>query len=137
VLIKEDNDKHTFQPFFVGTIHSRTGSSGFDRGSASFGSIFTINNDPRNLFLSYSGAQDVHWSHSSIGLAISRDGFKFWKVSGNHVLEGTEDSFCCGEAMTPVVTEVGNRFYMIFSGRPSLKASRRIGIAYAEGAKDP
>lgn len=101
----------------------------FEKGSIAFASIFANDEDPRNLFLFYSGAQDVQWSHSSIGLAKSRDGFNFQKVSGNPVLEGTANSFCYREAMTPVVAKISNRFCMIFSGRPNLQSSRRIGIA--------
>ena len=112
-------------------------SEGFDKGSVAFGSIFINIDDPHNVFLFYSGAQDAQWSHSAIGLATSRDGFNFRKVSDNPLLEGTEGSFCCREAMTPIVTRISNRFYMIFSGRPSPKASRRIGIAFADDPKGP
>jgi len=107
----------------------------FDKGSIAFASILANDEEPKKFFLFYSGAQDAQWSHSSIGLAISRDGFKFQKVSGNPILEGTANSFCCREAMTPVVTKISNRFYMIFSGRPTLKSSRRIGIAFADDPK--
>lgn len=111
--------------------------SDFDRGSIAFASILPNEEDPKNLFLFYSGTQDAQWSHSSIGLAKSRDGLRFQKVSGNPVLEGTASSFCYREAMTPTVTKISNRFYMIFSGRPALKSSRRIGIAYADDPKGP
>ena len=112
-------------------------SNGFNRGSVAFGSAFIDDNDPSNIFFFYSGAQDTLWSHSAIGLAVSNDGFKFKKIGSSPILEGDAQSFCSGEAMTPAVTRVGNRFYMVFSGRPSRKASRRIGIAYADDLKGP
>jgi hypothetical protein len=112
-------------------------SNGFSRGSVAFGSVFMNGNDTSDLFLFYSGAPDTLWSHSAIGLAVSDDVSKFRKVSKNPILEGEAQSFCYKEALGPAVIRVGNRFYMIFSGRPSSKASRRIGIAYADDPKGP
>lgn len=109
----------------------------FDKGSVAFASILANDEEPENLLLFYSGAQDVQWSRSSIGLAISRDGFKFHKVNGNPILEGTANSFCYREAMTPIVTKISNRFYMIFAGRSTPKSSRRIAIAFADDPKGP
>lgn len=107
-------------------------SDEFDRHSVDFGSIFVDEDDPSTIFLFYSGTQDAQWSHSAIGLAVSDDASKFRKISSIPILEGDSKSFCNREALTPAVTRVGNRFYMVFSGRPSSKASRRIGIAYAD-----
>jgi len=112
-------------------------SHGFDKHSVDFGSIFVDEDDPSIIFLFYSGTQDAQWSHSAIGLAVSNDAFKFQKISSNPILEGDSRSFCHREAFTPAVTRIGNRFYMIFSGTPSSKASRRIGIAYADEPKGP
>ena len=112
-------------------------SNEFDRGSVAFGSIFINEDDLSNVFLFYSGAHDSQWSHSAIGLAISDDRLKFRRISSNPVLEGDFRSFCCREVTTPAVIRLGNRFYMVFSGRASLKASRRIGIAYAGDPKGP
>lgn len=109
----------------------------FDKGSVAFASIFVDHDDPNNVFLFYTGAQDAQWSHSAIGLAVSNGTFRFRKISSNPILEGTSDSFCSAEAVTPAITRVGNRSYMVFSGRPSLKVSRRIGIAYADDPKGP
>ena len=109
----------------------------FDKGSVAFASILANVEDSKSSFLFYSGAQDVRWSRSSIGLAISRNAFEFQKVSDNPILEGTANSFCCFEAITPAATRISNRFYMVFSGRPALKSSRRIGIAFADDLRGP
>jgi hypothetical protein len=110
---------------------------GFDKGAATCGSLFKDEEDPNNLLLFYTGAQDTNWSHSAIGLAISRDGLKFTKASGSPIFEGIPGSFCAREAMTPVVTRIKNKFYMIFSGKASSKESRRLGIAYADDPTGP
>jgi hypothetical protein len=112
-------------------------SSGFDRCSVDFGSIFVDENDPGTIFLFYSGTRDAQWSHSALGLALSNDAFKFRKISDNPILEGNSQSFNHRETLTPVITRVGNRFYMVFSGRRSSNKSRRIGIAYADDPKGP
>ena len=110
---------------------------GFDSGSACYGSIFVNEDDPENLFLFYAGASDVQWSRSSIGLAVSNDALTFKKMSGNPILEDSPKSFCYKQALSPVVTRVGNRFFMILSGKPAANAARRIGIAYADDVKGP
>lgn len=114
-----------------------TSSKGFDRGSVTSGSVFVDQDDPNNLFLFYSGASDATWSHSAIGLATSSDGFEFRRVGKGPVLEGPRDSFCFKEALAPAVTRVGNRFYMIFSGKPSPMSYRRLGVAYADDPRGP
>lgn len=111
--------------------------NGFDRSSVDFASIFVNEEDPDILYLFYSGTQDDEWSRSSIGLAVSKDTLKFRKVSSNPILEGGSQSFNHSEAFTPAITRVGNRFYMVYSGRPSLKASRRIGIAHSDDPRGP
>lgn len=112
-------------------------SEGFDKSSASFGSLFADDENAGNLFLFYSGAQDVPWSQCAIGLAVSKDGLEFRKISKDPVLTCPRGSFCIREAVAPAVTRIGNNYYMIFSGRSSPKASRRIGIAYADDPKGP
>lgn len=114
-----------------------TSRRGFDRAAACYGSIFLHEDDPKNLFLFYAGAKDTQWSHSTIGMAVSNDAFNFQKMRSNPILEGSPKSFCHKEALSPVVTRVGNRFYMVLSGKPTVKASRRIGIAYADDPKGP
>ena len=114
-----------------------TSRSGFDSGAACYGSIFAQEDDPEKLFLFYAGAQDTQWTHSTIGLAVSNDAFNFQKISSNPILESSSNSFCHKEALSPVVTRVGNRFYMVLSGKPVAKTSRRIGIAYADDPKGP
>lgn len=112
-------------------------SNGFDRYCVDFGSIFVDENDRETIFLFYSGTRDAQWSHSAIGLAVSDDAFKFRKISGNPILEGNSQSFNHRETLTPAITRVGNRFYMVFSGRRSSNKPRRIGIAYADDPKGP
>ncbi|MDH5459798.1 MAG: family 43 glycosylhydrolase, partial [Candidatus Bathyarchaeota archaeon] len=112
-------------------------SSGFDRCSVDFGSIFIDENDHDTIFLFYSGTRDAQRSCSAIGLAVSNDAFNFRKISGNPILEGNSQSFNHRETLTPAITRVGNRFYMVFSGRRSSNKSRRIGIAYADDPKGP
>lgn len=113
-----------------------TARDGFDRGSASFGSIF-FDEDQDTLFLFYTGASDVKWSRSAIGLASSKDGLEFKRISNSPILEGNPKSFCYVHAMAPVVTRIGNRFYMILSGKPSQNSFRRIGIAYSDDLGGP
>ena len=112
-------------------------SSGFDKCSVDFGSIFVDEDDPDTIFLFYSGTRDSQRAHTAIGLAVSNDAFKFRKISGNPILEGNSQSFNHRETLTPAITRVGNRFYMVFSGRRSSNKSRRIGIAYADDPKGP
>jgi hypothetical protein len=112
-------------------------SNRFDKGSVAFGSVFIDEDDPGRIFLFYSGSTGAQWSHSAIGLAVSDDGIKFRKIEGNPILEGTPRSFCYREALTPTLIRISNRFYMIFSGRFSSKASRRIGLAYSDDPKGP
>ena len=110
-------------------------TKGFDKGAATFSTVFVDEDDEDTMFMFYSGAQDTVWSRSAIGLATSKDGLKFRKVGKEPVLEGTPSSFCCKEALTPAVTRMKNWFYMVFSGRRSAESSRRLGIAYADDPK--
>lgn len=110
-------------------------AKGFDKGAATFGTVFVDEDDANTMYMFYSGAQDSMWSRSAIGLATSQDGLKFRKVGKEPALEGTPSSFCYKEALTPAVTRMNNRFYMVFSGRRSDESSRRIGIAYADDPK--
>jgi len=111
--------------------------SGFDQCSIDFGSIFVDENDPATIFLFYSGTLDAQWSHSAVGLAVSHDGLRFQKIGANPILKGDSQSFNHRETLTPAIGRVGNRFYMVFSGRSSSNKSRRIGIAYADDPKGP
>lgn len=70
----------------------------------------------------------------SIGLATSKDGFRFDKQS-HPVLE--ECPFCSFKAWTPVVFRVKNRFFMVFAGAPSGDSGGRLGIAWADDPKGP
>lgn len=109
---------------------------GFDRGSASFGSTF-FDEDQDTMLLFYTGASDVKWSRSAIGLASSKNGLEFKRIGNDPLLEGNSGSFCYVHAMAPAVTRIENRFYMILSGKPSTKSFRRIGIAYSDDPKGP
>jgi len=110
----------------------------FDSGAATFATIFVDEDDPDNIYLYYTGAEDTHWSHSSIGLATSTDGINFRKADElNPIIENQRTSFCSKGARTPAVTRVGNHFYMILAGIPSLWKGRRIGVAYADDPRGP
>lgn len=117
-------------PFHHGVIFDSS-RDGFDSGAASFGSIFVDEDNPDTLYLFYSGAEET-MAHWAIGLAKSRDGFKFERVGKVPILEGGPAAFCHKEAMAPAVTRISNRFYMVFSGKPSSESFRRLGIAYAD-----
>lgn len=93
--------------------------------------------DPNKVFLFYSGVPDVGWSHGAIGLAVSNDGFNFRKVDDNPLIDGSENSFYAKEGVFPAVVKVKNRFYMVFTCRPSNKHPRVLGIAYADDVKGP
>jgi hypothetical protein len=110
---------------------------GFDKAAASFGSIFVDPENPAMLYLFYSGAQDVSWSQAAIGLATSSDGLEFKKTEKNPVFQGPRESFCNQNVVAPVVTQIKNRLYMIFSGSSESNRSRRIGIAHADDPRGP
>ena len=110
---------------------------GYDEGVASFGSIFVDSDDLRTRYLFYTGAQNDKMIKSSIGLALTKNGPEFGKVSCEPLFASTPGSFCSVQAITPVVTRIRNRFFMILAGKPSLKSSRRIGIAHADDPKGP
>jgi len=110
----------------------------FDNGAATFETIFVDEEDPGTTYLFYTGAEDTQWSHTSIGLATSKDGINFRKADElNPIIGDQRGSFCSKEACTPAVTRVGNHFYMILTGSPSSRKGRRIGIAYADDPKGP
>ncbi|HKZ93511.1 MAG TPA: hypothetical protein VJ249_02870 [Candidatus Bathyarchaeia archaeon] len=109
----------------------------FDQGSASFGSIFVDDDDPRTKLLFYSGALNGQMTKSGIGLATSKEGFLFHKESNEPVFRGDLGSFCHFQALVPIVMKVKHRFYMILSGKPSPNEPRRIGMAYADDPKGP
>jgi len=110
---------------------------GFDAKGASFGSVFACEDDPKRVFLFYSGAQNSQMLQSTIGLAVSTNGLRFRKEGKTSILEGSPGSFCYAQALTPAVTRIRNRFYMIFSGKSSSESSRRIGIACGDDPKGP
>lgn len=110
----------------------------FDSGATASETIFVDEEDPDNIYLFYTGAEDTRWSHTSIGLATSKDGMNFRKADQlNPVIENQRDSFCSKQALTPVVTRVGNHYYMILAGKPSSRKGRRIGVAYADDPRGP
>ena len=109
----------------------------WDEGMASLGCAFVDKDEPDKLFLFYSGAPDIRWSHGAIGLAISNDGFNFRKIRNNPVVEGSNGLFYAKDAVLPAVVRVRNRFYMVFACRFSDKSPRSLGIAYADDVKGP
>jgi len=113
---------------------------GFDSGSATFGCAFVDQDDPAVTYLYYSGARDVRWGHSSIGVAVSTDRINFKKLSRTTpIIDGEDRQFNSRQSVTPCVVRVSNKFYMFFAGRNSQLPfrSRRIGIACADDPKGP
>jgi len=110
---------------------------GFDKGAATFGSVFMDEDEPDKLYLFYSGAPDTEWTHATIGVAISNDGFNYTKLKDNPILEKVPNCFCHKEALTPAVTKIDNTYYMFLSGRASPNSPRGIGLAYADDPKGP
>jgi len=123
--------------FFHHGVVVDTSTSGFDKGVASFCSIFVDEDYPRTLFLYYAGGQNERMINSAIGLAVSKEGIQFEKVGRDPVFSAPIGSFCHMQAQTPAVTKLDNRFYMVLSGKPSLDSPRRVGIAYADDPKGP
>jgi len=111
--------------------------NGFDKGAAAMGSILLTDEDPDRLFLFYTGASDIYWSRSAIGLATSKNMLEFRRNGGNPILEGSKDPFFHKCILNPAVIRVNNRFYMIFSGESAPKSSRKLGIAYADDPEGP
>jgi len=110
----------------------------FDNGAATFATLFVDKEEPNTNYLFYTGAKDTHWSHTSIGVATSRDGIDFRKADKlNPIIENQKTSFCSKEALTPTVVKVGNQYYMILAGKPASWKGRRIGIAYADDPRGP
>ena len=109
----------------------------FDSGSASFGSVFIDEDDPNTTFLFYSGAATGQMWNAAIGLASSQSGSQFRKEGNEPVLRGSRDSFCFFQSLTPVVTKLNQRFYMVLAGKPTSGTPRRIGMAYADDPKGP
>ena len=110
----------------------------FDSGAATSETIYVDEEDPGTIYLFYTGAEDTHWSYTSIGLATSKDGINFRKANElNPIIEDQRGTFCSKQALTPAVTRVGNNLYMILAGKPSSRKGRRIGIAYADDPRGP
>ena len=91
--------------------------------------------DDGTLYLYYSGfGEERDGTEWSIGLAKSKDGLSFNKVS-EPILE--HSSFCSFRAWTPAVFRFKNRFFMIFAGSPRRGLGGRIGIAWADDPEGP
>ena len=104
--------------------------AGFDCGGAAFASIFY---EQESMYLLYTGAVDVEWSRTGIGLAESTDGVNFKKLSDvNPILEWSRQY---GNPITPVVFCVSGYFYMLFAG--TVEGQRRIYVAKADDIKGP
>jgi hypothetical protein len=106
---------------------------GFDSGAATFCNAFIDEENRRTLYLYYTGASNVDWSHASIGVAQSVDGVHFEKCRNvNPIVDFGK------EAVTPVVFKAKSHYYMAFAFRPRLgMKGRRIGIAYSTDPLGP
>ncbi len=116
--------------------------TGFDAGAASFGCIFSEEDDPSKLYLYYSGAKDPEWKHVAIGLAVSHDGKEFKKFTqAEPLVDGEKGQFNSKESLTPAVVRIGNYYYMFFAGSSEsanpLHYRRKIGVAYSNDPGGP
>jgi hypothetical protein len=118
----------------------------FDAGGSGFGCAYVDEDDPGTTYLYYTGARDTGWSHSAIGLAVSKDSEHFRKeIELNPIIDGEKGQFNARESLTPVVVRVGNHYYMLFAGscyifqrhKFDLWHGRRIAIACADDPRGP
>lgn len=107
---------------------------GFDKGATTFATVY-LDLDTGKFHLFYSGAENISWTRSSIGLATSKDGINFNKVG--KALDSKELAY--SEILTPVVFRVKDYFYMVFAAKPLRKSifGRRLAIAYSDELRGP
>lgn len=98
-------------------------TSKFDKGATTFSCLYKEDEGPYYLY--YSGSKDVNWGKSSIGLAISKDGFKFQR-NNEPILSHGQIS------LTPAVFKAHNRYWMAFAYVPIFGRTRRLGIAVSD-----
>ena len=107
---------------------------GWDSGATTFGTVF-YDEDDRRYYFFYTGASP-HWSQASIGIATSRDGLIFRRRDDVNPIIDLKN-LKLKEAVTPVVFQIKNNFFMVFSGRKLSGGGRRIFIAYSDDLFGP
>jgi hypothetical protein len=112
----------------LGVILSPT-NKGFDMGASTWGCLFKEPDD-KDLLLYYTGASDIDWTRSEIGVAISQDGINFLKYSGNPLLSAGSNS------ITPAVFMAEGKYWMVFSHRPK-DGRYKLGIAVSDDPLGP
>jgi len=105
----------------------------FDCYSVAFSSLLKEDGD---FFLYYTGATDKNWSFASIGVATSRNLFEF-KKKEHSIIENQKNSKFSYEAVTPAITKVKSKYYLIFAGREHRYDHRVLGIAYSDDPAGP
>ena len=117
--------------------------NGFDAGAATFGCAYIDKEEPTITYLYYSGASDNIWSHTGIGLAISRNGKDFRKMENlNPLIDGKRVEFNSKESVTPAIVRINNYYYMFFAGKSTTRSrffptGRKIGVAFADDPCGP
>lgn len=114
----------------------------FDSGCSTFSCAFVDEDDPGTVYLYYTGGSDTKLTRASIGLATSKDGEHFRKVSElNPLIDGERGEFNSRQSVTPAVVRVNGHYYMFFAGTEQgsiFKAYRsKIGVACAEDPRGP
>lgn len=105
----------------------------FDSYSIAFPSVIK---DGKEIFLYYTGSPDKNWSHTSIGVAWSKDGIIFTKATDS-ILKDQSSSDFAKEAATPAVTKIGSNYFMVLSGRKRRYNRRILGIACSDNPMGP
>jgi hypothetical protein len=121
-------------------LNNSSCSDNWDSGSVTFCNVFVDDENPKDIFLYYTGININSIHRSSIGLAISSDGLNFRKIKENPILEGTPGTFFSRRVSTPAVTKIGSKYYMVFSGQSNFLFPRytmSLGIAWADDPVGP
>jgi len=129
ILLNLDSKRH------YGTVLNNGKTGSWDEGEASFCHSFTDPDEPKKIYLFYTGS-NIERSYFAIGLAISHNGKYFKKVDKNPLLEGYRSSFFAKGVLVPTVIKAEDKYYLIFTGT-SDNVSASLGIACAEDPKGP
>ena len=105
----------------------------FDCYSVAFPSLLEEDGE---FFLYYTGAADKNWSFASIGVATSKNLFEFRKKEFS-IIEDQKNSKFSYEVVTPAITKIKSKYYLIFAGRKHRYDHRVLGIAYSDDPAGP
>ncbi|MCP4644490.1 MAG: hypothetical protein GY851_28865 [bacterium] len=123
-------------------VETPDGKPVIDRGAAGEWDASAVDNpflfsEDGTLYCFYEG-QDKPFKqggHERIGLAMSRDGLRWVKSKSNPVLDvGPEGAWDGVVSKLPVVTRLGSRYHMFYSGRDA--RTKQIGLATSTNLVD-